>query len=182
MKVLVTHSCLTLCDPMDCSLPGFSVHGILQTIILEWVAIPFSRGSSWPRNQTQVSCTPGRFFTIWPTREASSFIHVVACVKIFFFLKNFYCSYMGLPVAQTGKNLPAMREIWVWSLSSEDPQVRKIPWRRAWQPTAILLPGECPWTEEPGGLQSMGLQRVRNNWATKHSLSVYTTFCLSIHL
>ena len=103
MKVLVTHSCLTLCDPMDCSLPGFSVHGILQTIILEWVAIPFSRGSSWPRNQTQVSCTPGRFFTIWPTREASSFIHVVACVKIFFFLKNFYCSYMGFPCGSDGK-------------------------------------------------------------------------------
>ena len=45
VKVLVTQSCLTLCDPMDCSLPGSSVHGILQARILEWVAIPFSRGS-----------------------------------------------------------------------------------------------------------------------------------------
>ena len=44
--VLVTESCLTLCDPMDCSPPGSSVHGILQTRILEWVAIPFSKGSS----------------------------------------------------------------------------------------------------------------------------------------
>ena len=54
--VLVTQSCLTLCDHMDCSPPGFSVHGILQARILEWVAIPFSRGSSWPRDWTLVSC------------------------------------------------------------------------------------------------------------------------------
>ena len=46
MKVLVTQLCSTLCDPMDCSTPGSSVHGILQARILEWVAIPFSRGSS----------------------------------------------------------------------------------------------------------------------------------------
>ena len=62
--VLVTQSCLTLCNPMDCSPPGSSVHGILQERILEWVAIPFSRGSSWPRDQTWVSCIAGRFFTI----------------------------------------------------------------------------------------------------------------------
>ena len=57
-------SCLTLCDPMDGSPPGSSVHGILQARILEWVAMPSSRGSSQPRDQTQVSCTAGRFFTI----------------------------------------------------------------------------------------------------------------------
>ena len=56
--------CLTLCNPLDCSPPGSSVHGILQARILEWVAIPFSRGSSWPRDQTQVSCIAGRFFTV----------------------------------------------------------------------------------------------------------------------
>ena len=55
---------LTLCDPMNCSPPGFSVHGILQARILEWVAISFSRGSSQPRDRTQVSCIAGRFFTI----------------------------------------------------------------------------------------------------------------------
>ena len=49
-----------------------------------------------------------------------------------------------------------------------DPWVGKIPWRRAWQPTPVFLPGESPWTEEPGGLQSTGLQRVGHNWATKH--------------
>ena len=52
----VAQSCLTLCDPMDCSLPGSSVHGIFQARILEWVVISCSRGSSWPRNQTCISC------------------------------------------------------------------------------------------------------------------------------
>ena len=54
---------------MDCSPPGCSVHGIFQARILEWVVIPFSRGSSWPRDRTQVSYIAGGFFTIWATRE-----------------------------------------------------------------------------------------------------------------
>ena len=70
--VLVTQSCLTLCNPMFCSPPSSSVHGVLQARILEWVAISFSRGSSWPRNQTWISCIAGRFFIIWATREALS--------------------------------------------------------------------------------------------------------------
>ena len=70
MHVLVAQSCPTLCSPMDCSLPGTSVHGILQARVLEWVAIPFSRGSSRPRDQTWVSHIAGRFFTVWVTREA----------------------------------------------------------------------------------------------------------------
>ena len=53
---LAAQSCSTLCDPMDCSSPGSSVHGILQAKILKWVAIPFSKGSSQPRDRTQVSC------------------------------------------------------------------------------------------------------------------------------
>ena len=60
-----------LCDPMDCSPPRSSVHEIFQARILEWVAISFSRGSSQPRDQTQVFCTAGRFFTNWATREAT---------------------------------------------------------------------------------------------------------------
>ena len=62
---LVTQSCLTLCDPIDCSPPGSSVYGIPQVGILEWVAISFYRGFSWPRDWTQVSRTAGRFFTTW---------------------------------------------------------------------------------------------------------------------
>ena len=66
----VAQLCPTLYDPMDCSLPGSSLHGILQARVLEWVAISFSRGSSRPRDQTRVSCIPGRHFNLWATREA----------------------------------------------------------------------------------------------------------------
>ena len=64
---LVTQSHLTLCNPTDCSRPGSSVHRILQPRILEWAAISSSRGSSQPRERTQVSHTAGRFFAIWAT-------------------------------------------------------------------------------------------------------------------
>ena len=60
----VAQSCPTLCDPMDYSLPGSSVHGIFQARVLEWVAVSFSRRSSQPRDRTQVSRTAGRRFTI----------------------------------------------------------------------------------------------------------------------
>ena len=68
VKVEVSQPCLTLCDPID-----DTVHGLLQARILEWVAFPFSRGSSQPRDQTQVSCFAGRFFTNWATREAQEY-------------------------------------------------------------------------------------------------------------
>ena len=66
----VAQSCPTLCDPMDCSLPGFSVHGILQARVLEWFTISFSRGSSQPRDRTWISHIGGRRFNLWATREA----------------------------------------------------------------------------------------------------------------
>ena len=64
----VAQSCPTLYDPMDCSPPGSSVHGILQARILEWVAMLSSRGSSQPRNRTQVSHIAGGLLTIWVTK------------------------------------------------------------------------------------------------------------------
>ena len=64
------YSCPTVCDPTECSPPGSSVHGTLQARILEWVTISFSRGSSWPRDQTQFSRIGGRHFNLWITREA----------------------------------------------------------------------------------------------------------------
>ena len=60
----VAQLCWTLCNPMDCSLPGFSIHGILQARVLEWVAISFSKGSSRPRDGTRVSRIPGRHFNL----------------------------------------------------------------------------------------------------------------------
>ena len=67
---VVTQSCPTLCDPVDCSLPGSSIHGIFQARILEWVAISFSKGSSRPRDQTRASRIAGRLLTIWASRES----------------------------------------------------------------------------------------------------------------
>ena len=72
MKVKVAQSCLTFRDPMD-----YRVHGILQARILEWVAFPFSRGSSQPRDWTQVSHIAGGFFTTWATRET----HIIGYIK-----------------------------------------------------------------------------------------------------
>ena len=68
--VLVAQSCPTLCKPVDCSPQSFSVHGILQARILEWVAISFSRRSSRPRDRTWVSCIAGGCFTFWATTKA----------------------------------------------------------------------------------------------------------------
>ena len=68
LKVKVIQLCPTLCGPMD-----YTVHRILQARILEWVASPFSRGSSQPRAWTQVSCIAGGFFTSWATREAQEY-------------------------------------------------------------------------------------------------------------
>ena len=90
--VLVAQLCLILCDPMDCSLPGSSVCGILQARILEWVAMPSSRASFWPRDWTCVSCIAGRFFTIeppekpegrrgWDKWESSTDVYIALCVK-----------------------------------------------------------------------------------------------------
>ena len=82
---LAAQSCLTLCDPMDCNPPGSSVYGILQARILEWVAIPFSRGSSWPKDWTQVSCIAGGFFTAEPPGkpQTSKYLYLF---KIFIYL------------------------------------------------------------------------------------------------
>ena len=88
MCVLVAQSCPTICDAMDSSPPGSSVHGIFQARILEWVAIPFSRASSQPRDQTWVSCIAGSFFTVWAMREASSYFPFV--------FRNFYYLFIWL--------------------------------------------------------------------------------------
>ena len=106
--------CLTLCDPMD-----YTVCGILQARILEWVAFPFSRGSSQPRDQTQVFCIVGRHLTVFPGEDA---------------LPSSQVRQTSL-VAQMVKHLPTGQETWVRSLGQEDPLEKEM----ATQP--VLLPG-----------------------------------------
>ena len=77
-KMLVAQSCSILCNLTDCSPPGSSVYGLLQARLPEWVARCFFRASSQPRDQTWVSCTAGRFFTIWATREAHNSFSVLS--------------------------------------------------------------------------------------------------------
>ena len=89
VKGFIAQSCLTLCDPMDCSLPASSAHGILQARILEWVAIPFSRRSSQPKDQTQVSYTAGRLFTIQAIR-----VSVCVCVCVCVCVRAFSYSFL----------------------------------------------------------------------------------------
>ena len=141
---------------MNWNPPEFSLHEVLQARILEWVAMPFSRRSSWLRNQTQISCITGRFFTIWATWEAhcSEWVH-----------HNIWGNIRASLVAQRLKHLPAMWETWVQSLGPEDPLEKEMATHSS------ILAWRIPWMEEPGGLQSTGLQRVGHDWATSLSLS-----------
>ena len=79
VKVLVTQSCLTLCDPWTIALPGCCVHGILQAELLVRVAMPFSRGSSQSRDWTQLCHIAGRFCTVWATRESWGRVSLSVC-------------------------------------------------------------------------------------------------------
>ena len=105
-KMLVALLCPTLCDPMDCSLPGFSTHGILQARILDWVAIPFSRGSSWPRDWALVSCIAVWFFTIWATREAWDFFYLHSNID---YTKNIESEFQPSVSLQNFKCTPALQ-------------------------------------------------------------------------
>ena len=94
---------------------------------------------------------------------------------------NMFFSYGLLRASlltQMVKNPPTTWETWIWSLGWEDPLVM------IWQPTPVFLHGESPWTEEPVGLQSMGLQRVRHDWALTHQAPQFhgrVFMCLSKH-
>ena len=133
----VAQSCLTLCDPRDCSPPGSSVHGIFQARVLEWVAISFSRGSSQLRDWTLVSCIAGRHFTIWATREVLKF-HLSCALALTIMMDKE--SHLTNPGGTSGKepNCQGRRH----NRHRFYPWVRKSPWRRWWQPTPVSLPGK----------------------------------------
>ena len=124
VHVWVTQLCLTVCDPMDCSPPGSSVHGILQARVLEWIATSFSRGSSWSKDQTQVSCIAGGFFTIWATGKTNSAtinIRIHLCFRLILFS-------------------------WFWALNLAEGHwfigcmhTFIFPWLRTWLPSWLLF-------------------------------------------
>ena len=152
---LVAQSCPTLCDPMDCSPLGSSVHGILQ-------AMSSSRGSSQPRGWTPVSHIAGRFFTIWATREAQEYLEWVA--SPFSRRSSWHRNRTGVsciagwrrqwhptPVLSPGRShgrrslvgfspwgLEESEQDWATSLLL----FTFMHWRRKWQPTPVFLRGE----------------------------------------
>ena len=153
----VSQSYLTPCDPLDCSLPDSSVQGVPQARILEWIAISSSRGLSWSRGQTCISCFPalaGEFFAIetpgkplaWSKHEG--LISTKCPVKLQHVMILFHWLHYLLIFAT------------VYGLSLEKAMA---PHSSTWK---------IPWTEEPGRLQSMGSLRVGHDWVT--SLSLFT--------
>ena len=152
--------CLSLCKPIGCIPPGSSVHGILQVRILEWVAVPSSRGSSQLRDLKSPALAGG-FFTTSTTWEAynvnwkiflknkiseSSKKAKLECAANWqLFIKCLHCTWTSL-VAQMVKNLPAMRETRVQSLGWEDSLEKVMATHSS------ILAWEIPWKEEPGGL------------------------------
>ena len=153
VKVKVTLWCPTLRDPMN-----YTVHGIFQARILEWVDFPFSRGSSQPRDWTQVS-PAGRFFTSWATKEANT---------------------------STWIQTPKSWLNWSWELSLVSPKKRPWCWERlraggegddrGWDGWMASLTqwtwvwadsGSWWWTGSPGRLWFMGSQKVGHNWAAE---------------
>ena len=175
----VFQSCVTLCNPMDCSLPGPSVNAILQAEILPF---PTSWRSSRPRDRTHISyisCIGKSILyccTTWEVLRQDEWglktclylqyctVHVNVCEGDWSHVQGSHHNNLGASlVAQLGKNLPAMRKTWVRSLGRENPLENGMATHSS------ILVWRIPWTEEPGGLQSMGLQRVRQDWVNMHS-------------
>ena len=178
-------SCLTLWDPTDWSPPGSSVHGVLQARILEWVTMPSSRGSSWPRGRTWVSCTGGRFFTTWATREAlqieviffnSSHLHVLSF--LFSLMTEWRLFEGGLEVL--GKTCPPVSHNWseastrlhFWSSFCYDLE-------QLFSTMIRNSPNQC---SNPGSKHSLQ-KTINNNNKKPHSLCSYFPSPLpSIHI
>ena len=170
---------LTLCDPVNCNPPGSSVHGNLQAWILEWVAMPSSRGSSWPRDRTCISyvCQHWQvcgFFTTSATWEAPLFLWFYIYIYIYVMHHDFVPPQfnlveldicMGLfwasQVVLVIKNPPA--NAGSCKRCRFDPWVRKIPLMEGMAIHSSILAKRIPWTEEPGWLPSIGSQRVRHD-------------------
>ena len=184
-SVLLTQLCLTFCEPMDCSPPGSCVHGILQARVLEWVAISFSRGSSPPRDRYWVSCIAGRVFTIWFTEEQIYWGKLKEQIYWEAVSTNWECIWISLPPV-TFPGGASDKEPDCQCRRHErhefNPWVRKIFWRRAWQPHSSIPAWRIPWTEEPGWLQSMVLQRVGHDWNNWAQYSYIPYFCQSLLL
>ena len=160
--------------PWTVARQGFSVHGILQARILERVAILFSRRSSQPRDQTQVSCvscigrrvlykqhhlgSPNPDPTTWQMGTLTKWMISFSPVSSSWKGWEFHLVWASL-VVQRVKNLPAMQQTWVWSMYQEDPLEEGMAIHSG------ILAWRIPWTEELGELQSIESHRVGHDWS-----------------
>ena len=143
LEVLVAQLCPTLCDPTGCSTLGFSVHGILQARILEWVAMPFSRGSSWPRHRTQISCMVGGLSTV----QAAYSEVAQSCPAL---CDPMDCSLPGSPVHEIFQAIVLERIAISFSRGSSQPRDRT-------RVSCIIDSGFTVWaTREVGKLSYLG--------------------------
>ena len=156
----VTQSCPTLCNPMECSLPGSSFHGFFQAIVLEWIAISFSRGSSQARDRTRVSHIVDRCFTVWATREVKSILNT--------HWKDWCWSWNSNTLATWCDELIHLKRPWCWEKLKAGGEWDDRGWD-GWmaspsQWTWVWVNSRSWWwTGRPGMLQSMESQIVRNN-------------------
>ena len=164
---------------MDCSPPGSFIHGVLQARILEWVAIPFSRGSSWPRDQTWVSHTAGRFFTIW---------HFVLLLLLSHFSRLRLCA-TPIEGSPSGSPIPGILQArtldwvaisfsnaWKWKVkvkSFSHVQLFATPWTAAYQaPPSMGFSRQEYWSGVPlpSPYWSSGKCRFKAPWHTPRAL------------
>ena len=177
MLVIVTQSCPSPWDPMGCSPPASSIHGILQARILEGVAMLFSKESFQPRDWTQVSCIAGGFLTVWATREAQGICCAVLCLVTWLCLTPYDpmdCShqaalFVGILQARIleGVAMPSSRG------SSQ-------PWDRIQVPTLRVnsLPSEPPGKPKNTGMGSLSLLQgnfltQESNWGLLHCRKIF---------
>ena len=164
---------------MDCGLPEFFIHGILQAWITEWVSMPSSRDIPKPGNKPRSLVSPaliGRFFTTSATREAwSNRINIIKLIYwSLMFEREFPLVEMQLNYLHRWlsdkKSSRQWRRHWVWSVGQEDPLEQEMATHSS------ILAWKIPQTEEPGRLQSMGSQRVGHDWVTEHAcIAEYST-------
>ena len=161
--------CPTLCDPMDCSLPGSSLHGILQARVLEWVAISFFRRSSQPRDRTQVFHIPGRRLNLWATREAQR----KSVLNINW--KDWCWSWNSNTLATWSEELTHWKRPWCWERLRAGGEVDNRGWND-WMASLTqwtwiwVNSGSWWWTGRPVVLQFMGSQSQTrlSDWTDTH--------------
>ena len=158
----VTQSCLTLYDPVDCSPPSSSVHGLFQAGILEWVAISFSRGSSQPRDWTQVSRIAGRRFNLWATREA----HMISITTT----QLYWCSIKGVMLLFSCLILSDSFAT-PWTVALQSPLSVGFPRQEYWSGLSFPSPGDLPYPYPSLPFKPTGKPK---NWTHKQCINKWT--------